>query len=69
MKDSQEAQRKYIELQLLSQTVKQIEQNLVNIEGQIGELKKISDGLEDMKKIKALKRRVSVFTKKIVDKK
>ena len=52
MKNSKEQQRKLVELQLLDQVTKQIEQNLVNIEGQINELKKLTESLEDIKKVK-----------------
>lgn len=52
MKNSKEQQRKLIELQLLDQTTKQIEQNLVNIESQINELRKLTESLDEVKKVK-----------------
>ena len=52
MKNSKEQQRKLVELQLLDQATKQIEQNLVNIESQINELKKLTESLDDIKKVK-----------------
>ena len=52
MKNFKEQQRKLVELQLLDQATKQIEQNLVNIESQINELKKLTESLDDIKKVK-----------------
>jgi len=52
MKNSKEIQKKYIELQLLNQSVNEIEQSLVNTEKQIEELKMILESLYDAKTIK-----------------
>lgn len=48
----EETQRKYLELQFLENQIKQIQQQLMNIENQISELKRVDDDLSEFDKVK-----------------
>ena len=50
--DEQEAQQKYLELQILDSQMKQIDQQLAAIDAQVAELNIIQQGLDELPKIK-----------------
>ncbi len=53
MKENEkELQQKYVELQILSNTANQMEQNLNLMESQIVELKRLNESLENLEKVK-----------------
>lgn len=52
MASEQEVQEKYLHLQLVAQTLKQVQQQLQLIDVQAEELEKVSTGLNDLTKVK-----------------
>lgn len=49
---SEESQKKYMELQFLDQQIKQLQQQLMGVNQQVMELKKIDDDLTEFEKVK-----------------
>lgn len=49
---NEETQKKYLELQLLDQQVKQLQQQLMTVSQQIMELKRVDDDLGEFEKVK-----------------
>lgn len=50
---NKELQQKYMELQLIDQQAKQVQQHLINLNQQLAELKNLEDGLDSIKKVKS----------------
>ena len=51
-KEKSEISKKFIEFQLIQENMKQIQQQIINVETQVLELKNIQDSLEDIRKVK-----------------
>src|SRR3989344_2881752 len=49
---NEETQKKYMELQLLDQHIKQLQQQLMTVNQQIVELKRVDDDLSEFEKVK-----------------
>lgn len=52
MFDQKELNEKYLELQILEQQLKQVNQQLLNLDNQVLELQRLEDNLEEFKKTK-----------------
>jgi len=52
MASDEHIQEKYMHLQIIAQTLKQVQQQLQMVEGQTGELEKVTEGLGELGKTK-----------------